>query len=161
MRKIVVLKEIDGIKINQIYAKAFYTCTNLKSITIQNNITHISISAFDGCKNLENIIVNDDNTKYSSVNRILLNKTKTELIRCLEGKKDSDYAIPDSVITLEWYAFEDCYSLPSISIPNNVKGINKDSFEKKSNTILYVNIEEMKQDLILGGIDTNKIIVNS
>ena len=157
---LVVPKEIDGIEIKQIYRKSFSTCTNLKNITIQNNITYINGSAFEGCKNLENIIVNDDNVNYSSVNGVLLNKTKFELIRCPEGKKDNNYAIPDSVIALEWYAFEDCYSLPSISVPNSIKDIGKGSFEKKSNTILYVKSEEMKHTLIIDGIDSNKIIVN-
>lgn len=158
---LVVPKEIAGIEIKRIHHKAFYNCSNLKNITIQNNITYVNGSAFEGCKNLENIIVNDDNTNYSSVNGVLLNKSKTELIRCPEGKKDSNCAIPDSVITLDWYAFEYCYSLPSISVPDSIKNIGKGSFDKKSNTILYVKSEKMKHSLILDGIDSNKIIVHS
>lgn len=158
---LVIPKVIDGIEIKRINTNTFYNCKDLTSVTIPNNVTYISTSAFDGCTNLTSIIVDDNNKNYTSVDGVLLNKTKTELLKCPEGKVDKNYVIPDSVITISWYALEHCYSLASITIPDSIKNIGKNAFEKESNTIFYVNSEEMKQSLIIDGIDKNKIILNS
>ena len=108
---------------------AFRSCENLTSITIPYSVTSIYSSAFENCTSLTSIDVSKDNKKYSSVNGVLFNKDKTELITYPAGKTDSEYVIPDSVTSIGWYAFENCTSLTSVTIPNSVTSIGYGAFE--------------------------------
>ena len=103
---------------------AFWHCSSLTSITIPNSVTSIGYRAFDNCDKLNQINVDTANTKFSSVNGVLFNKDKTELIRYPEGKADASYAIPNSVTSIGYGAFRGCSSLASITIPNSVTSID-------------------------------------
>jgi len=84
---------------------AFLNCTSLKSITIPSGVTEIGSGAFAYCTGLESINAAAGNGTYSSVNGVLFNKDKTELITYPAGKTDAAYAIPSGVITIEESAF--------------------------------------------------------
>ena len=99
------------------------------SYSIPNSVTSIDIWAFDNCDKLNQINVDTANTKFSSVNGVLFNKDKTELIRYPEGKTDTSYAIPNSVTSIDYDAFCGCSSLTSITIPNGVTSIGGSAFE--------------------------------
>ena len=99
------------------------------SYSIPNSVTSIGIWAFDNCDKLNQINVDTANTKFSSVNGVLFNKDKTELIRYPEGKTDTSYAIPNSVTSIDYDAFCGCSSLTSITIPNGVTSIGGSAFE--------------------------------
>ena len=66
---------------------AFQNCTSLTSVTIPDSVTSISGSAFIGCNKLERIDVSENNDTYSSVDGILYNKEKTEMLIVPEGNK--------------------------------------------------------------------------
>ena len=108
---------------------AFKDCSSLTSITIPSSVTSIGSYAFDGCSKLNQINVDTANTAYSSMNGVLFNKVKTELIRYPEGKTDTSYAIPNSVTSIDYDAFYGCSSLTSITIPNGVTIIGGSAFE--------------------------------
>ena len=59
---------------------AFKDCSSLTSITIPSSVTSIGSYAFDGCSKLNQINVDTANTAYSSMNGVLFDKDKTELI---------------------------------------------------------------------------------
>ena len=107
---------------------AFYKCSNLTSITIPNGVKSIGNSAFYGCTSLTAINVNTGNKNYTSVNGVLFNKDKTELICYPAGKTDKSYNIPDSVTSIGEYAFDGCTSLASITILNGVTSIGGNTF---------------------------------
>ena len=107
---------------------AFWCCSSLTSITIPESVTSIGSYAFLDCKKLTQINVDTANTKFSSVNGVLFNKGKTELIRYPEGKADTSYSIPDSVTSIDWYAFYGCKGLTSITIPESVTSIGDSAF---------------------------------
>ena len=108
---------------------AFKDCSSLTSITIPSSVTSIGSYAFDGCSKLNQINVDTANTAYSSMNGVLFDKDKTELIRYPEGKTDTSYAIPNSVTSIDYDAFYGCSSLTSITIPNGVTIIGGSAFE--------------------------------
>ena len=66
---------------------AFEGCTSLTSITIPNSVTEIGWYAFENCTSLTAINVASENSNYVSVNGVLYNKDKTELIRYPAEKK--------------------------------------------------------------------------
>ena len=114
--------------VTSIGGSAFYGCTSLTSITIPNSVTSIGSSIFYNCTSLTSIEVSGNNKNYSSLDGVLFNKNKTELITYPFGKTDSEYAIPDSVTSIGDYAFYGCTSLTSITIPNSVTSIGYYAF---------------------------------
>ena len=123
----------NGVK--NIGSGAFCNCASLESITIPDSVTSIGDNTFIGCTSLTSINVGKNNTQYSSVDGVLYNRDKTELLYCSQGK--TSITIPDSVTYIDDYAFESCTSLTSINVGKNntqyssVDGVlyNKDKTE--------------------------------
>ena len=125
---VVIPDKIDGMSVTAISYGAFSDCIDIKSIAIPDSVTSISDAVFYECASLTKIDVAKDNASYSSVNGILFNKDKTELICFPIGKTDKSYIIPDSVIKICDYAFYGCTSLTTVSIPKAVTLIGYDAF---------------------------------
>ena len=107
---------------------AFSDCSSLKSVTIPDSVTSIGDSAFGDCTSLTAIDVTIGNKNYTSVNGVLFNKDKTELICYPAGKTDKSYIIPDSVISMGYSAFRSCVNLTRIIIPDSLTEIGINAF---------------------------------
>ena len=106
---------------------AFYKCTALTNVSIGSK-AYIQSLAFSRCDNLSGIWVSPDNLIFSSdENGVLFNKDKTSLV-CCPGGISGAYEIPDSVTSIEYYAFSDCAGLTSVTVPENVTSIGTDAF---------------------------------
>lgn len=109
---------------------AFASCASLASLTIPSSVTDIGKHAFSSCTALERIIVDEDNTNYcSDENGVLFNKDKTKLIKYPIGNARTSYVIPDSVTSIEIYAFANGTSLTSVIIGDSVTNIGVCAFE--------------------------------
>ncbi len=114
--------------VNTIGRYAFSLCHALTEVSLPASVSEISYSAFQDCAKLAGIWVNPNNPNYScDTYGVLFNKNKTQLIRAPGGLSGS-YAIPDSVTTMENYAFANCTKLTSITISKRLTSIPDDAF---------------------------------
>ena len=111
--------------VTNIEAYAFSGCSGLTSIEIPSSVTSIEDHAFSYCKVLINVA--PDNPIYSSVEGILYDKNKTELISASGWKEN--VKIPSSVTSIGDHAFEDCRGLTNIEIPSSVRSIGYGAFK--------------------------------
>ncbi len=107
---------------------AFSGCTSLTNVTIPDNVTSIGGGAFSGCTSLTSINVSENNTAYSSINGVLYNKDKTELVKIPEGKGIKEFNIPNSVTSIGQHAFDYCTLLTNVTIPDSVTSISVQAF---------------------------------
>ncbi len=120
--------KLDTYTVTSIGDSAFAYNNSLTSVTIPNGVTNIDNSAFDLCYSLTEIKVDANNKNYSSQDGVLFNKNKTELIQYPIGSTRTSYDIPNSVISIGAWAFEDCENLTSVTIPESVTSIGEDAF---------------------------------
>ena len=118
--------------VTSIGSYAFQSCSSLTNITIPDSVTSIGANAFSGCSSLTSINVSDNNKNYSSIDGVLFNKDKTEIIKYPTKKKETSYDIPNSVTSIGADAFLGCRSLTSITIPNSVTSIGDSTFSSCS-----------------------------
>ena len=107
---------------------AFEWLGNLTSVQLPGSLKSIGASAFRYCYDLESINVSADNSTYSSEDGVLFNKDKTELVMYPQGKTNTSYTVPSSVVRIGEWAFSDCENLESISLPECLTTIGAAAF---------------------------------
>jgi len=115
--------------VTSIGVAAFSECTSLISVTIPNSVTSIGISAFAFCTKLTSITVGSGNPNYASEGGILYNKAKTEIVEVPKGIS-GNITIPNSITSIEDYAFLQCSNLVSVTIPDSVTSIGGNAFQQ-------------------------------
>lgn len=111
----------------------FIDCTSLTNVTIPDSITNIGDSTFEGCTSLANIAVDENNSKYSSINGDLYNKSQTTLIQYAIGKINKNFVIPDGVKCIGYNSFYNCKNLTDVTISNSVTNIEDGVFNGCTN----------------------------
>ena len=141
---------------------AFGNCSGLTEITIPASVTKIDGAIIWG-KNvkLTGIYVDKASNSFKSVDGILFTKDGKRLVNYLPGKEDKSYTVPrgvetigmlaffasniesidmpDSVTSIEGWAFSNCSNLTSINIPDKVTSIEGGAFANCSN-LTSINI---------------------
>ena len=113
---------------------AFRECESLTQVSISKNVSRIWPTAFAGCKKLEKIEVDENNVCYSSINGDLYEIWyQMELMQYALGKPDTEFTVPDGVVKIGSYAFAYSDNLVTVKIPNSVKEIDYQIFEKCTN----------------------------
>ena len=113
--------------VTEIGDKAFNDCSNLTEITIPDSVISIGVNPFD-CNELKSIYYSGDITGWCGMSRksSILNSNRTLYIdgSVIEG----DLIIPDTVASIEAFAFQYCKELKSVTIPDSVKSIGNSAF---------------------------------
>ena len=122
-----IKKVIVGEGITGVGNYAFWDCCNLESIEIPESVTYIGVFCFLLDTKLYSINVDSNNKYYSSVDGILLNKDKTEIVK-YPNKMQSTYDIPNTVTDILPYAFRDDTNLQYISLPQNITTVGYGAF---------------------------------
>lgn len=92
-------------KVTTIGSFAFNNCAALPSINVPASVTSIGTRAFMNCNALTAINVDASNANYQSIDGNLYTKDGTTLIQYAIGKTAADFYVPDTVTTIEAYAF--------------------------------------------------------
>ena len=100
----------------------------LTEIIIPESVTNIGNRAFSGCASLKAITVAESNSNFKSIDGNLYSKDGSVLIRYPMGKRETSFAIPDSVTVIGEYAFYYCGSLERITVPDGVTEIGEGAF---------------------------------
>lgn len=110
-------------------SEIFKGCASAEQVTIPASVMELQGESFDGCPGLTAIYVEDGSGSYSSENGVLFNKTKTELIRCPEGKS-GEYTVPYGVVLIKNAAFRDCMKLTGVTVQEGVTKIGSGFYGK-------------------------------
>lgn len=113
--------------VREIGNHAFMHCENLKKVNIGAGVSKISYDVFDGCNNLKDLSVSPNNPNYCSVDGVIYNKDKTELILLPKGISGA-YTVLPGTKTVKEYAGYQCESLTSLTIPASVKTLEQYAF---------------------------------
>lgn len=150
---VIVPDTINGLRVTSVGDYAFSNNGRISNVTIPEGVTYIGFKAFQGsslaklrlpstltgigiwaldCGSLTEITVDPQNSAYSSVDGVLLNKAQTSIFRFPIGRKDSHYDIPNAVTAIEWGAFQNGTSLTNIHFPASVTRIGQFAFQNCS-----------------------------
>ena len=149
--------------INQLGAAAFNNCDQITSVNLSNSaIAVVSANTFSNCDKLQKVDfsgcvslntlnkdafnscpalkeVKIDNGFYKSVDGVLYVVDMETLMLYPAGKADTEFTIPNSVLTIQASAFPYNKSLKKLTIPESVKSIQPDAFLRNESTYPYAN----------------------
>ena len=119
---------------------AFHDCDSLESVVIGDSVEYIGSEAFYYCSSLESVVIGDsvtsigseafsDTAYYNNENNwvdgvLYIGNHLIDARQTISG----EYVIKDGTITIADYAFYDCSSLESVTIPDSVTSIGDWAF---------------------------------
>lgn len=130
--------EIEECKVTAIGSFAFENCTNLKKVTVPDNVKSIGICAFSSCIALSSVIFNEglqsigiSAFEYCTSLKSLTLPSSLKAINgwAFEGCKNLEMIVFNEALeTIGEWAFKDCEKISAIQIPQNVKKIGERAF---------------------------------
>ena len=102
------------------YKRQFQGCTGITTLMIPDSVTSIGERAFSGCNSLTDFQMSENNLSYASIDGVLFNKQKTELLY-YPGGKQGEYIVPDGVTHIGAWSFCGCDKIIGVHIRNDVQ----------------------------------------
>ena len=123
---------------------AFVEGVSIRNIFIGSGVETIEYRAFINTINLLSITVSENNSNFVSIDGVLYNKNKTQLIQYPGARAELSYIIPNGITCIEGYAFHYCRNLENITFPDGLEEIGYASFEECSKITKIVLPETLK-----------------
>lgn len=138
-----------GKNVKSVGQNAFKNCASLKSVELDEGVVSLGEAAFYGCEALESIKIpstlekiNDaafidtqikdidfsKNEYFTFENGIIYNKDKTVLVAVMKSADLSDFVLPETVNTINAYAFYNHSELKSIKLNDGIKKLYNATF---------------------------------
>lgn len=108
----------EGVEV--IPADCFHGCTKLKSIDIPGSVRYIVGDAFVGCESLVDINIATENTHFKLVDGAIYDKRMTQLVCYLPTIEKREYIAPESLNSIEMYAFSENKYLEKVVLPKEM-----------------------------------------
>jgi hypothetical protein len=113
--------------LRRICLNAFASCTSLKQVTIPKDTADIGPGAFSECTSLESIDVDLCNPTFRSLNGVIFDSVKAELVQFPAGRAGS-YTVPEGTLSINELAFCGCARLSDIHLVDSVHQIGRLAF---------------------------------
>lgn len=140
---------------------AYFGSASLKTLFIPETVRVVPKNTFERCRNLVSINVNENNSYYTSIDGILYNKERTELLKVPPKSPVTDLNLPDAVTAISKSALSQCESLENVTIPPSVINIEKTVFTDCTN-LKKINVANENEHYVsVGGVlyDKNKTML--
>jgi hypothetical protein len=103
--------------------------TQISELILPEELEELGLGVFFGCAKLREIVVSKENKFYAIENGILYNKNKTELILVPQGKVYEKIELPETVIRITDFAFQNV-TAKEIVFGKEVKAIDDWGLQK-------------------------------
>ena len=113
----------------KISVNTLYGCSGLTALVIPGGVREIENGAFSFLASLCDIQVASNNGFYTSVDGVLFNLEKTNLVAYPRGRQDSIYTVPSGTHIIGHSSFFGCTSLEEVYFPDGVGVIRTSAFE--------------------------------
>jgi hypothetical protein len=140
----------DGIM--RIESGAFDWCNKISSISLPQSLLSIETFMING-EQLTDITVNELNPNYCSIDGVLFDKEKKELLIYPKNKDKTDYTIPDGVLRIAYWAFSGCKRIVNIKLPESLELVGRFAFdgcEGLKAIILPINLQYVEDCAFIG-----------
>ena len=132
-------------------ASSFNGCSNLTSITIPDNVTSIQGLAFYNCSSIQSVYCDSlehwCNISFTSGgNSAYVFGSGSDAKLYIDNTEVSNLVIPDGVINIPEYAFQNCKSITGVSLSSSVTTIGQYAFEGCTN-INTLTLNECLQNI--------------
>ncbi len=128
LTKLVLPEQLTTIGMN-----AFDYCGDLTTVSIPASVTVMDDHPFYECTALTKIAVDAENPAFCDVNGILMTKDQSTILNYPAGRTAKNYTIPNTVSTIDQFAFSHCTNLESVIIPETVTSIGAYAFSDCTN----------------------------
>lgn len=123
-----------GNNVKGIGNSSFSWCTSLKGISLPETLETIGTSAFYMCTSITKFEVNENNPVFSADEKgVLFDKQKQILLYYPNSNEAEEYIIPSTVTTIAARAFSPTLSLKKVTLPDSVETIEEYAFAQCSN----------------------------
>ncbi|MGN0591702.1 MAG: leucine-rich repeat protein [Ruminococcus sp.] len=112
--------------VTDIASSSIIDCINLKEIVMHKDVA--DFPSMLRCNSLERFTVAEENPYYADMDGVLYNKDFTELIQCPPKLVSGVFTIPDGVEIIGDAAFNECAALTGVEIPDSVVSVELYAF---------------------------------
>lgn len=150
--------------VSRIGKNVFKDCISLKSIYIPEGVKKMDAGCFRGCSGLEEITVDPKNRYFKSMDGIMFNKNKSNILTYPTCIKNESYEIPDSVRIIEDWAFADAKNLKEVIIPDSVERIGEGAFfhcENLEEIHIPYSVDTIQDTAFRGCFNLKKVYIAS